>query len=223
LGNGRLDIATILLDASAADDAAEVASWARRARARGLGIAIEARGAEAIRSAVATLIAARAGGAPGASQGGAVLRLDLHGQFEPADLRDLAPDVVLAAPAPATPAALGSWSIVRQAKIDLAVVGEEAGAVWNPFEILATVGGGWPAIGGTPGDQGRREALRMLTLGAARAAGRDREIGCLAVGCCADFVVVSRDPLAAPDAGAGPAKVLSTWLDGKKIFSGTGP
>jgi predicted amidohydrolase YtcJ len=59
----------------------------------------------------------------------------------------------------------------------------------------------------------------MLTLGPAHAAGRVGETGCLEKGCRADFVIVSRDPLAAAPAGAGPLKLLSTWLDGRQIFS----
>jgi predicted amidohydrolase YtcJ len=48
------------------------------------------------------------------------------------------------------------------------------------------------------------------------------EFGILREGCRADFVILSRDPLAAPVAGAAPIRVLATWLDGKEIFSRTG-
>jgi hypothetical protein len=217
LGNGRLAIATILLEASAADDAATLESWARRARGRGLGVAIEARDPEAARMAAAALRAAGAGAAPGATRD-AALRLDIEGTFDPAVLTDVGSDLVLAVRAPTAGAAIAPLAAARRAKIDVALASGEGGAAWSPIDLLAAVGGGWPTVAGAPDDEGRREAFRMLTLGPARAAGRGVETGRLEKGCRADFVIVSRDPLAAPDAGTGPMKVLSTWIDGKEVF-----
>ena len=218
LGNGRLDIATIVLDASVADDAAALMSWTGRARARGLGVAIRARDAQATRAAVAAIHAAIAGGAPGAARGAPLLRLDVGETFDPADLGGLGPDAVLVVKGPAAAGAIAPWAEARRAKIDLALAGGGSDATWSPVEALAALGGAWPSAAGAP-DDGRREALRMMTLGAARAAGRGGEIGCLAQGCRADFAILSRDPLAAPAAGAGPATVLATWLDGREIYS----
>ena len=221
LGNGRLDIATIVFDASVADDAAALESWTRRARARGLGVAFRARDTQATRAVVAAMRAAIAGGAPGAMRD-APLRLDVGEGFDPADLGGLGPDVVIVVQGPAAPGAIAPWAEARRAKFDLALAGGGRDATWSPIDVLASLGGAWPSAAGAPDDQGRREALRMITFGAARAAGRGGETGCLAKGCRADFVVLSRDPVAAPAAGGGPATVLATWLDGKEVFSRTG-
>ncbi len=217
LGNGRLDIATVLLDASA-DDATALEAWVGRARARGLGVVIRARDTQAIRAAVAAIRAAIAGGAPGAARD-ASLRLDVGEAFDPADLGGLGPEAVLVVRAPAAAGAIAPWAEARRTKVDLALAGGGRDANWSPIDALASVGGAWPAAAGAPDDQGRREALRMITLGAARAAGRGGETGCLGKGCRADFVILSRDPLAAPAAGGGPVTVLATWVDGKEIFS----
>jgi predicted amidohydrolase YtcJ len=220
LGNGRLDIATILLDASAGDDAAGLESWVRRARARGLGVAIVARGPEATRAAAAALRPAIGSAAPGVARD-AALRLDIEGAFDPADLRDIGTGVVLAVRAPAGKGAIGPLAAARGAGIDLALASGAGGATWSPIDTFAAVGDGWPRAAGAPDDQGRREALRMLTLGPARAADRGGETGCLEKGCRADFVIVSRDPLTSPPGGAGPVKLLSTWLDGRQVFPGS--
>jgi predicted amidohydrolase YtcJ len=218
LGAGRLDIATILLDASGADDGAALGSWMGRARARGLGVAIRALDPQATRAAVAAIRAAIAGGAPGAARD-AALRLDVGEAIDAADLGGMGSEAVLVVPAAAADGAIAPWAEARRAKIDLALAGGGRDAAWSPVDALAEVGAGWPLAAGAPDDQGRREALRMITLGPARAAGRGGESGCLGKGCRADFVILSRDPLAAPAAAGGPVKVLATWLDGKPTFS----
>ena len=118
-------------------------------------------------------------------------------------------------------AAIAPLAAARRARIDLALASGERGAAWSPTGTLAEVGGGWPPASGSPDDEGRREALRMLTLGPARAAGRGGDTGCLEKGCRADFVIVSRDPLVAPATRVDPVRVLSTWLDGRAIFTAT--
>jgi predicted amidohydrolase YtcJ len=222
LGNGRLDLASILLDASAGDDAAGLESWARRARARGLDVAIVARGPEATRAAAAALRQAAGPAPPGAGRD-AALRLDVEGALDPAELRDLGAGIVLAVQAPAGNEAIASLAAARGAGIEIALASAGSGATWSPIDALSAIGSGWAPAGPAPDDQGRREALRMLTLGPARAAGRGGETGRLDKGCRADFVIVSRDPLAIAPAGAGPVKLLSTWLDGRQIFPGQAP
>ena len=200
LGNGRLDIAAILLDASSGDDAAALGSWVRRARQRGLGVAIVARGQEATRAAAAALRQATT--ATGTSREGA-LRLDVEGAFDPAELRDLGSGIVLAVQAPSGSESIAPLAVARGAGIEIALASAGSGATWSPVDALSVIAGGWTPAGRAADDQGRREALRMLTLGPAHAAGRVGETGCLEKGCRADFVIVSRDPLAAAPPGAG--------------------
>lgn len=70
---------------------------------------------------------------------------------------------------------------------------------------------------GTPVDSeeaiDREGALRMCTLGAARACGREAIEGSLAPGKRANLVVLDRDPL---DADPATASVLETWVDGER-------
>ncbi|NJD31150.1 MAG: amidohydrolase [Gammaproteobacteria bacterium] len=61
------------------------------------------------------------------------------------------------------------------------------------------------------------EALRGFTTDAAWAGFMEREVGRLAPGMRADFVVLDGDPLAVPPARLPKLKVLSTWLDGKPV------
>jgi hypothetical protein len=64
------------------------------------------------------------------------------------------------------------------------------------------------------------EALRGFTTDAAWAAFVEHEVGRLAPGLRADFVLLDGDPLTGP-AGRVPAiRVLSTWLDGAPTYAG---
>ena len=62
------------------------------------------------------------------------------------------------------------------------------------------------------------EALRGFTSGAAWAAFMEHEVGRLAPGLRADFVLLDADPLTAAAARHAPIKVLSTWVDGAPVF-----
>jgi predicted amidohydrolase YtcJ len=62
------------------------------------------------------------------------------------------------------------------------------------------------------------EALRGFTLDAAYAGFAEDEVGSLAPGKRADFVVLAQDPLAIPPAGLRDLAVLSTWVDGRKVY-----
>jgi predicted amidohydrolase YtcJ len=62
-----------------------------------------------------------------------------------------------------------------------------------------------------------REALEAYTLGAAYASGEAAVKGSLAAGYLADFVVLSDDPLAAPD-GILSAKVEATVVGGEVVY-----
>ncbi len=62
------------------------------------------------------------------------------------------------------------------------------------------------------------EALRGFTADAAWAAHGENEVGRLAPGLRADFVVLDEDPLAVPGEQLDDLHVLSTWVDGKPVY-----
>jgi hypothetical protein len=62
------------------------------------------------------------------------------------------------------------------------------------------------------------EALRGFTADAAYAGYDEDEVGRLAPGLRADFLVLDEDPLATPAAGLDELHIRSTWVDGKPVF-----
>jgi predicted amidohydrolase YtcJ len=62
------------------------------------------------------------------------------------------------------------------------------------------------------------EALRGFTLDAAWAGFAEQEVGSLAVGKRADFVLLSQDVLAAAPASLRETQVLATYVDGKAVY-----
>ena len=62
------------------------------------------------------------------------------------------------------------------------------------------------------------EALRGFTADAAWAAHDEGEVGRLAPGLRADFVVLDEDPLAVPGEQLDDLHVRSTWVDGKAVY-----
>ncbi|MFT3669174.1 MAG: amidohydrolase [Pseudoxanthomonas sp.] len=74
--------------------------------------------------------------------------------------------------------------------------------------------------GGWMPDQRLRaaEALRGFTADAAWAAHDEGEVGRLATGLRADFVVLDEDPLAIPGEQLDELHVRSTWVDGKPVY-----
>jgi predicted amidohydrolase YtcJ len=64
------------------------------------------------------------------------------------------------------------------------------------------------------------EALRGFTVDAAWAGFMESEVGRLAPGLRADFVLLDADPLAILPANRLPdMRVLSTWVDGVAVYS----
>jgi predicted amidohydrolase YtcJ len=64
------------------------------------------------------------------------------------------------------------------------------------------------------------EALRGFTTDAAWAGFMDSEVGRLAPGMRADFVLLEADPLGVPARQLPDIKVLSTWVDGLRVYEG---
>ena len=78
---------------------------------------------------------------------------------------------------------------------------------------------GAPAGGWRPAERLTREqALACFTRDAAWAAGKEDEVGTLAVGRRADFLVLDRDPLAAPPAELRETRVLRTVIGGETVY-----
>jgi predicted amidohydrolase YtcJ len=63
--------------------------------------------------------------------------------------------------------------------------------------------------------------LRGFTTDAAWAAFMEHDVGRLAPGMRADFVVLADDPLANPPAMLPTLGILSTWVDGARVFDAT--
>ena len=80
-------------------------------------------------------------------------------------------------------------------------------------------GAGKPAGGWMPQERMTAfEALRGFTLDAAYAGFAEDELGSLAPGKRADFVVLAEDPLAVPDAGLLTLDVRATYVNGKPVY-----
>ena len=62
------------------------------------------------------------------------------------------------------------------------------------------------------------DALRIYTAGSAAAAGRERELGRIAPGYLADFVVLDHDPLAVDPEELQATRVLVTYLGGRCVY-----
>jgi predicted amidohydrolase YtcJ len=78
------------------------------------------------------------------------------------------------------------------------------------------------ALAGPLGERQRLavgEALRAYTANAAYQLHREAEIGALATGLLADFVVLDANPLAIPATELSELRVLETWMDGRRVYA----
>ncbi len=65
----------------------------------------------------------------------------------------------------------------------------------------------------------REEALRGITIWAAKANFLDKETGSLEIGKKADFILLDNDLMQIPTSDILKTKVITTWVDGKKVYS----
>lgn len=76
-----------------------------------------------------------------------------------------------------------------------------------------------PAGGWLPGERIRAaDAVRIYTVGSAAACGRERELGQIAPGMLADFIVLDRDIAACDPQEIQSAQVLATYVGGHQVF-----
>ena len=76
-----------------------------------------------------------------------------------------------------------------------------------------------PAGGWLPGERiSAADALRIYTAGSAAAAGREDELGQIAPGMLADFVVLDRDITACDPEEIQFAQVLVTYVGGRRVY-----
>ncbi|WP_260089090.1 amidohydrolase [Kaistella sp. 97-N-M2] len=64
----------------------------------------------------------------------------------------------------------------------------------------------------------REQAMRGMTIWAAKAAFQENEIGSLETGKSADFIIVNQDLMTVPEEQILETKVLETYSNGKKVF-----
>ena len=64
----------------------------------------------------------------------------------------------------------------------------------------------------------RQQALRGMTIWAAKAAFQEKEIGSLEVGKSADFIIMDQDLMTVPEVEILDTNVLETYSNGKKVF-----
>jgi predicted amidohydrolase YtcJ len=64
----------------------------------------------------------------------------------------------------------------------------------------------------------REQAIRFYTINNAHLLSLEDRIGSLEAGKHADFVVIDRDLLTCPEDQIKEARVLNTYLDGKRVF-----
>jgi predicted amidohydrolase YtcJ len=78
----------------------------------------------------------------------------------------------------------------------------------------------WPA-GGWHGElrMTREEALKSMTIWPAYAGFQEQELGSLAPGKRADFVILDQDILTVDEADILKTRVLSTWVGGKRVYA----
>ncbi|WP_084607737.1 amidohydrolase [Sphingomonas jaspsi] len=159
---------------------------------------------------------------------------------DPADIRRLKPAGIIASMQPThqtsdmmmAEARLGqkrlggayAWHTVERLGIPLAFGSDFPVESPNPFPGLSAAISRQDPAGRPPGGWRPQEkvslgrALHGFTRGAAYAGFAERTLGCLDVGCQADFIVVDRDPTKVDPQSLAATKVLETWVGGEKAW-----
>jgi len=130
---------------------------------------------------------------------------------------------------PVVGAARGRWMYAFRSLLDagaqMALSSDWGVSTLNPFEIMQTAITRQPsrAEGGGPvflPEQrlSRFEALAGYTTGAAAAAWRSADTGSLALGKCADLIVLDRDILTCDVQDIGQTRVLLTLVGGREVY-----
>ena len=88
----------------------------------------------------------------------------------------------------------------------------------NMAIAISRARGGTPPLGNASQRVTAADMLRAYTIDGARALGRDRETGSIAVGKSADFIVVNRDILNSDAAAIAETQVLATWFQGREVW-----
>lgn len=118
-----------------------------------------------------------------------------------------------------------AWRSLLQAGAKLAGGSDFPVEAANPFfglhaAVTRQDRDGEPPAGWLPDQKiSREEALHLFTEGAAFAAHQEREIGRLAPGYRADFILVRDDYFDVPEADIWNNKVLATWVAGKQVYA----
>ncbi|MBW3661339.1 MAG: amidohydrolase family protein, partial [Gemmatimonadetes bacterium] len=117
-----------------------------------------------------------------------------------------------------------AWRRLREAGVELACGSDFPVEKANPFHgLYAAVTRqdreGWPEGGWRPEERmTREEAMACFTRDAAAAAGMADEVGSLSVGKRADFLILDRDPMAAPTEEIWTIRVLRTVIGGETVY-----
>lgn len=120
-----------------------------------------------------------------------------------------------------------AWKSFQAAGVPIIFNSDLPGEPWTPMETLhfavtRTKLDGLPVGGWYPGEALTREAsLRAMTISGAHAAFQDGALGSLTAGKWADFVVLSDNPLTAPDLRA--ITVEATYVAGEPVAPNSTP
>ncbi|RPH86484.1 MAG: amidohydrolase, partial [Chroococcales cyanobacterium metabat2.561] len=82
-------------------------------------------------------------------------------------------------------------------------------------DLQGKPGGGWQPENGLS----REDALRAMTIWAARSCFEEKEKGSLEPGKRADFVILDQNIMVTPVKKIPSTKVISTWIDGVKVYN----
>jgi predicted amidohydrolase YtcJ len=78
---------------------------------------------------------------------------------------------------------------------------------------------GWPSKGfQTENALSRADALRGMTIWAAKANRMEKQVGSIEIGKKADFIILDKDLMKVPTDSILQVKVLKTYLNGERVF-----